>query len=64
MSKKGVNIQFLSRLQKDSRSSVKEPGLKLWLKFFYDNGVSVEKKRETAGISYKDDGSYRRFLEI
>ena len=35
------------------------PGSKFWPEFFYDNGISVEKKRETAGISYKNNGGYR-----
>ena len=49
------------------------PALKCWLKFFYDNGESAEKTRETAGISYKNKAvtgicqqfgsGYRQFLE-
>ena len=40
------------------------PGSKFWLELFYDNGGLVEKNRETAGISHKNTGGYRRFLEI
>ena len=38
--------------------------VEIWLKFFNDNGGSAEKKRKTAGISYKKNGAYRHFLEI
>ena len=38
------------------------PGRNFGSKFFYDNGGSAKKKRETAGISYKNNSSYSRFL--
>ena len=47
----------------EARKSI-QPGSKFWLKFFHDNGGSAEKKRESAGVSYKNNGGYRRFLEI
>ena len=39
-------------------------GSKFLLNFFYDNGGSAVKNRETAGVSWKNNSGYWRFLEI
>ena len=50
-----MSITFL--LQK------KYTGSNCWLKFFYGNGGSAEKKRETAGNSLKNNGGYQHFFD-
>ena len=60
-----IDVSFNYKLDFESlKGNSGEPESKFWLKFFYDNGGSAKKKRETAGISYKNNGGYRRFLEI
>ena len=59
------NLQQLkwNMVCKSKTSNLYLLGSKIWLKLFHDNDESVEKKRENTGISEKNNGGYRGFLE-
>ena len=61
-SKKIIMMNFLQLTLKVC-PQVNDPGSKFRLKFFYDNDGSAGKKCETTGISYKNNGGYRRLFE-